>query len=264
MIHFKKEHVTELLNRVVKLADENLKTINEINIDINEEYDSTYIGMIIRQNVLCADLSLLFSNKKHKYLSSEFILFRCIVDDYIHFHFIVNQVNSKEILTNYNADAINKNFNKIKELAELNEKQLGGNYPFYPTSKLIEEIKDQIKESPKRQQYFLEKENFKFKTFKSTGNLVRDLKEDELYSHQLRRAYFLWRKLSDYVHYSNFTFELESIINPEIDTTFEEFVEIISYSYRTVRNCLKHFEEKYNLKVIDLNDLEDYFKDSEH
>jgi hypothetical protein len=264
MPHFKKEHIIELLKRVAKFADENLTTIDGLNIDNNEEYDSTFVGMIIRQNVLCADLALLYSHKKHKYLSSEFILFRCIVDDYIHFQFIINQENSKEVLTNFNADAINKNFNKIKELAELNEEKLGGNYPFYPTYKLMEEVKEKIKESPKRQQYFLDKENFKFKSFKSTGNLIRDLKGNEQYSHQLRRAYFIWRKLSDYVHYSNFTFEEESMRNPEVDTTYEEFAEIISYSYSTILNSLKHFEEKYNLKIIDSNDLAEYYKDSGH
>lgn len=264
MPHFKKEHIIELLNRIVKFADENLTTIDGLNIDNNNEYDSSYVGMIIRQNVLCADLSTLFSNKKHKYLTSVFILFRCMVDDYIHFNFIINQDNSEEVLTNFNADAINKNFNKIKELAELNEEKLGGNYPFYPTHQMMEELKEKIKQSPKRQQYFLDKENFKFKTFKATGNLIRDLKGDEEYSHQLRRAYFIWRKLSDYVHYSNFTFEEESMIDAEVDTTYEEFAEIISYSFYTILNSLKHFEGKYNLKVIDSNNLADYYKDAEH
>jgi hypothetical protein len=264
MPHFKKEHIIELANRIVVFANDNLELINNLGIDINNEHDSTYVGMIIRQLSLNSDLSILIGNKKNKYLTSEHILLRCIIDDYIHMIYITNQDNSEDVLTNFNADAINKNYNKIKELAELNEEKLNGNYPFYPTYALLEETKEKMKNSPKRQQYFLDKDNFKFKSFKATGNLIRDLKDEDSNSHQLRRAYFIWRKYSDFVHYSNFTYEEESAIDPEKDETYAEFAEIISYSYFIVLSCLKHFEKKYNLTVIDSKGLAEYYKDTGH
>src|SRR5690606_34610751 len=114
--------------------------------------------------------------------------------------------------------ALSKNFQKLSDLAKLNEEKLGGNYPHYPTTELLETVKEQTKNSPRRQQHFSDKENFKFKTFKATGNTIRELGDNE-YSHELNRAYFIWRKLSDFVHYSNLAFQEEESINPGQDYT---------------------------------------------
>lgn len=262
-MNFTLEHLIELHDRIKQFGLENFSQIEKLNLDPNDEFDSTYVGMIIRQIALNSDLSTLLKNKNHEYHTSHFILLRCIIDDYIHVIYIVNQENSNEELINLNADAISKNFNKIKELAELNEKKLGGKYPHYPTFKLLEELKTGIKNSTKRQQYFKDKENFKFKTFKSTGNLIRDLEEHD-YSHQLRRAYFIWRKYSDFIHYSNFSFEEERRIDPKNDYTYTEFAEIISYSYFIILNCFKHFTNRYDLNIIDSNSLSEYYTDSPH
>ena len=148
-------------------------------------------------------------------------------------------------------------------LAVLNEETLGGTYPYYPTYASMEEVKEKMKKSPRRQQHFSDKDKFEFKKFKNTGSLIRDL-GDEDYSHQLKRAYFIWRKLSDFVHYSNLSFQEEQSINPDTDSTFTEFAEIISYSYKTILNCFKHFETRYGLELIDSNDLATYYKNAGH
>jgi hypothetical protein len=260
---FTRKNIIELHKSIVQFGNENFEQIEKLNLDPNDEHDSTYSGMILRQITINNDISTLLKNKNRGYLTSEFILLRCLIDDFIHVTYIVNQENSEEVIIDFNADAISKNYTKIFDLATLNEEKLGGNYPHYPTYALMEEIKEKIKNSPKRQQYFKDKINFKFKSFKTTGNLIRDL-GDIYYAHQLRRAYFIWRKLSDYVHYSNSTFETEQMINPETDSTFTEFAEIISYSYMTIVNCFIHFSKRYNLKLIDTNNLQSYYKYTGH
>lgn len=262
-MHFKKEDVINLLGRIVKFSDKNLNLITGLNIDVNNEHDSFFVGMIIRQHSIINDLRVLFSSKENGYLTSEFILFRCIVDDFIHIKFLVNQENQLEEVTRFNADAVNKNFNKLNELAKLNEEKLGGKYPMYPTYEFLDKLKNDIKLSPKRQDYFIDKDSFKFKTFKSTGNLIRDL-GDSNYFHALTRAYFIWRKLSDHVHYSNFSYEELQIIDPTKDHTYTEFAEIIFYSYSVIIDCLKHFEDKYNLEILDEDKLAEYYKDAGH
>jgi len=262
-MHFKKEHIIKLLDRIVKFSDKNLNLITGLNIDVNNEHDSFFVGMIIRQYSIINDLKILFSSKENGYLTSELILFRCIVDDFIHIKFLVNQQNPLEEVTRFNADAISKNFNKLHDLAKLNEEKLGGNYPMYPTYKFLDELKEKIKQSPKRQDYFIDKGNFKFKTFKATGNLIRDL-QDSNYSHALTRAYFIWRKLSDHVHYSNLSYEELQIIDPTKDDTYTEFAEIIFYSYSVIIDCLKHFEQKYNLVISDEDKLAEYYNGAGH
>ena len=262
-MHFKKHDIIRLLERVQIFATENLNQIDKLNVDMSNDYDKFFIGMAERQLTICNDLSILFTNKKSKFLTSELILFRCLADDYIHVTYLVNQNNVEESITDFNADAISKNFNKIKELAELNEKKLGGNYPFYPTYKLLEQVKEEMKSLPYRQQYFLDKDKFKFKTFKATGNLIREL-NNESYAHKLQRAYFIWRKLSDFVHYSNFTFDEERSLKPETDETYSEFAELISYSYFTIKTCIEHFVNKFQISIIDSNNLNNYYKDAEN
>ena len=168
------------------------------------------------------------------------------------------------MFTRLNAHALSTNFRKLSDLAELNEEKLGGNYPFYPTYAMMEDVKQKMKDSPKRQAHFSNKDEFKFKTFKATGNLIRDLNDNDANSHNLRRAYFIWRKYSDFVHYSNLAYEEENEINPAEDTTYTEFAEIISYSYFVILNCLQHFVEKYGLEIIDSNNLAEYYANAGH
>ena len=261
---FTKNNLITLHNRIVKFTDENLQKIEKLEVDLNEEYDSFFLGMIIRQHTLNNDFSILFGSDTSSNLTSKNILYRCLIDDFIQIIYISNEEDNYEMVTKLNADSIKKNFNKLMDLAELNEKNLGGNYPFYPTYEVMEGVKQKIIDSPKREQYFTDKANFKFKSFKATGNIIRELKDDDNHLHQLRRAYFIWRKYSDSVHYSNLTFEEEQAIDPEKDSTYTEYAEIISYSYLTTLECLKHFEEKYDFDITDTNNLAGYYKDSVH
>lgn len=260
---FQKNHVITLHQRLIQFANENLARIEALELDPNDELDSTYVGMIIRQITLNSDLKLLLESKTHGYHTSHFILLRCLIDDFIHLTFIVNQEDHEEQIVKFNADALNKNFKKLMDLATLNEEKLGGEYPHYPTYELLDGVKEKMKNSPRRQQHFSDKENFTFKTFKATGNIIRDLGDNE-YSHQLNRAYFIWRKLSDFVHYSNLSFEEEEMINPGEDYTYNEFAEIIFYSYNTTLNCLQHFNSRYGIEIIDTNNLKEYYADAGH
>ena len=262
-MHFKKEHIIKLLQRIISFSERNLKGIQEVGIDTDDELDNFFSGMIVRQYAILNDIKILFEYKKGGYLTSELVLFRCIVDDFIHVRFLVNQENPEEEIIKFNADAINKNFSKLADLAKFNEEKLGGNYPEYPTYASMEDFKEQIKQSAKRDRYFIDKENFKFKTFKSTGNLIRDL-QDSGYSHSLKRAYFIWRKLSDHVHSSSFSHEEAEMINPEIDHTYSEFAEIIYYSYCIVIDCMKHFHSNYGLVAADYDNLAEYYNGAGH
>ncbi|KAF2508718.1 hypothetical protein EYY60_16485 [Flavobacterium zhairuonense] len=262
-MHFKKEHIITLLQRIISFSERNLKGITEAGIDTDDELDNFFSGMIVRQYAILSDIKILFEFKKGGYLTSEMILFRCIADDFIHIRFLVSQQNVEDEVIRFNADAINKNFSKLAELATLNEEKLGGNYPEYPTYASMEDLKEKIKQAPKRQEYFIDKDNFRFKTFKSTGNLIRDL-QDSGYSHSLRRAYFIWRKLSDHVHYSSFSHEEVLIIDPEKDHTYTEFAEIIYYSYCIIIDCMKHFQSKYGLAAADDDNLAEYYKGAGH
>lgn len=263
MTNLTKENVVLFLDNISFFAYENLKQIESLEINFSNEFENYYLGLINRQYVLTKDLSVLFKNKKTQYLSSQLILFRCITDDFIRLNYIINQSNSEELIIKLTADAIDKNFKKIKELADLNETKLEGKYPFYPTYDFFEELKKNFKNNETKQIYLKDIENFKFKNFDNTGSIIRGL-SDENYSHKLRRAYFTWRYLSDFVHYSNFSFGLERDMKKFEDSTYKTFAEIIGYSFNIISSSFLFFEEKYKLKIIDSKNLTEYYKSTEH
>lgn len=260
---FTKENIISLLEQTTSFAYDNLKQLEEQNIDLKNEAESFFIGIITRQYTLTKDLSILFQHKKTTYLGSQLILFRCIIDDFIHLTFIVNQIDSNEMMTNFNSDAYNKNFIRLKKLADLNETKLEGKYPNYPTYELLNSLKENFGSQKKNDKYFKNKENFKLKTFDNMGNIIGKL-DNENYAHKLRRAYFFWGHLSDYVHYSNFSFRLERSLNPKNDNTYFMFAEIIQYSYQIIKTSFEYFEKKYSLNIIDKNNLGERYKDAEH
>ena len=258
-----KEHIQKFHERLVNFAQENLLRIEDLGIDTDEEINSTYLGLLTRQITLNSDLELLLENKKHNFHTSQLILLRCLIDDFMHIVYIANHANSDEQIVNYNADAYSKNFQKLKDFATLNEEKLGGNYPHYPTYKMMDEVMEKVKKNPLRNHYLADIENFKFKTFKNTGSIIRELGDEE-YAHQLKRAYFIWRKLSDFVHYSNMAFNEEQVMDPGNDYTYNEFAEVIFYSYQTVVICLNHFRDKFGLEIVDADNLAEYYANAGH
>lgn len=260
---FTKENIISFLELIASFAHDNLKQLEEQNIDLKNEIESFYIGIINRQFTITKDLSILFKNKNSTYLGSQLILFRCIVDDFIHLTYIVNQVDSNETMISFNSDAFNKNFIRLKKLADLNETKLEGKYPYYPTYEIIDDLKENFRNQANNDMYFKNKENFKFKSFENMGSIIGKL-DNENYAHKLRRAYFFWGNLSDFVHYSNFSFGLERRINPKKDNTYLMFAEIIQYSYQTIKTSFEYFEKTYNLKLIDKNKLDERYKNTEH
>ena len=144
-MHFNKNHIIKLLTRVQNFAADNLILVQKQNINFEDDFDSTYYGLIIRQYCIISDIRLLFTHKTDNSLTSELILFRSLIDDYIHITYIVNQSDKEEQILNFNGDAINKNFKKLSDLATFNEEKLKGKYPYYPTKKSIDEIKEKIK-----------------------------------------------------------------------------------------------------------------------
>ena len=258
-----KEKIIFHLDRISKFAFDNLQELAKLNIDLKKEPESFYLGIINRQYTLTKDLSILFVSKNSIYLGSQLILFRCILDDFIHLIYIINQSDSNEAMTKFNSDAYNKNFKRLEKLATLNETKLGGNYPQYPTYEWINDKKNTFRNESYSQKYFINKEDFKLKSFDSMGNMIFKLK-DENYSHKLRRAYYFWGYLSDFVHYSNYSFGIERRIKPETDGTYLIFAEILQNSYEVIKTSFEYFKNSYNINIIDNGNLAEYYKDSEH
>jgi hypothetical protein len=252
-----KNLIIEQLKKLADFAEDNLHQINPLLKEEKEILDF-YYGYIRRQWFFSVDLSTIFAHSSHNSFVSQFILSRCIVDDYLHLVYILHQPNSEDAIIALNADAHKRNFDKISELAEVNESILEGNFPLYPTFEMRDQVKEKLQNSAKKAHYFSDVASFKFKTFKQTGNFIKDFPKDQ-FGAQIRRAYYLWRHLSDYIHYSKFSFDLE--FYPENNEHSFNFIqEIIYYSYRVVKLSFESFQSEFGLSLIDRHDLQTFYK----
>ncbi len=249
------------LSHLSDFAEENLGQFENIKLDDKNEIQDFYLGLIRRQSFFALDLTAMFKCSPHKSFVSHFILSRCIVDDYLHVIYAVNQPDVNEAILTFNADAHKKNFEKISELTDVNENILGGNFPLYPTSQMRDTVKQKLQTNPDKAQYFVDAAAFKFKSAKTTGNFIKDFPQDK-FGAQIRRAYYFWRHLSDYVHYSKFSFDLE--FYPENrDNALNIIQEMIYYSYRIIKISFQYFITTHNLKLIDQHNLTAFYKVTE-
>jgi hypothetical protein len=250
--------IIKQLKHLNNFAEDNLGQLEGFKLDKDNEIQDFYLGYIRRQSYFSIDLISIFENKKHTGFISQLILSRCIVDDYIHLMYAVNQPNVDETIICINADAHKKNFDKISELTDVNEEILGGKVPFYPTSMIREALKINLQNNPKKSQYFTDAQQFKFKSIKTTGNFIKDFPKNKLGAN-IRRAYYLWRHLSDYVHYSKFSFDFEFYVK-EDDNSLNIIQEMIFYSFKIVRVGFAYFQQKHNLSLIDKHNLVAFYK----
>ena len=256
-----KEIIIRQLQRLSDFAEDNLGQLDGVKLDEINEIQDYYLGYIRRQSFFAFDLISIFKYSPHKSFVTQFILSRCIVDDYLHLLYLINQADVNEAIICFNADAHKKNFDKISELTDVNEGILGGSFPLYPTSKIRDEVKEKLQKNPNKAQYFTDITNFEFKSAKATGNFIKDFPKDK-FGAQVRRAYYLWRHLSDYVHYSKFSFDLE--FYPENrDNALNIIQEMIYYSYRLVKISFKYFEDAFGLTLKDRHSLSTHYKATE-
>lgn len=250
-----KKDLIELAKRITDFAEDNLKQLGE-RCQTEELMQDFYLGLIRRQSVFSIDFSSILNQSLHNTYISLLILSRCIIDDYIRLTYIQSQTDPFEALVKMNADAYKKIITNLEKLADVNEKIGMGKVPYYPTKELVQETKEKFKGKEKNKKYFDNIEQFKLKSFPSTRSIIESFALDKL-GGSMNRAFYIWRHLSDYVHYSNCSFELE--INPDnYGANMNYMQECIFYSYKVIKLSFVFFEKRDSLKLIDRNNL-DYF-----
>jgi hypothetical protein len=254
-----KDKIITQLKRLSDFAEDNLGQLGG-KLEEGSEIQDFYLGYIRRQSYFAIDLISIFENSPHDNFITKFIISRCIVDDYLHLIYILNQNDVNEAIVSLNADAYKRNFDKYSELADIKETILGVDDldPYYPTYQDRDKQKQKWQTDPKLTHYFNDISNFKFKTFKQTGNFIKEFPKDQ-YGAKVRRAYYWWRHLSDYIHYTNFSFQLES--KPENkENALNILQEIIYHSYKIVKLSFKYFQDNLELTLIDKHNLQKVYR----
>lgn len=241
-----KEQLISLSEEAYQTIQKNIDNVHPI-FNIEDETQRFYYGNLRRQLFFTADINALLNYGFHQGFSSIFIICRSIMDDFMHLHFIHNYSNPKERIEYLNSDSHNRNFKKIRELAKLNEEVFEGRFPYYPTSQEIDDIEDEFKKLEENKKYFKDINEFKFYRFQTKREIAESY-TGAMKGADIGRIYFLWRHLSDYVHYSNYTFDFEHNHN-SITNEYHIIKETIYYAYLACKICMEYFDDSLQTKI---------------
>jgi len=212
-----------------------------------------YLGMIRRQAILLSDIAILIEHTAHHNISSIFIIVRCLLDDFLHVLYFKLNGDEEENITKLNADVHRQMFKSVEVIMESNHLHFEGQNPFYITDEAFVALKEQFINRGENDIYFVNKGQFRFKKFKTLLEIASGITDFDL-SKLSQRAFYFWKDTSEFIHYSNTTFEKEiNADNKQHNLAILE--EIILYSYNTIELSFRYFRDLHAFDLIDEDNL---------
>lgn len=212
---------------------------------ITQDY---YLGILRRQCIILSDIVSLLKHSSHNNFTSIFVLCRCLADDFLYVTYLKTKPNEDENIIRINGSAYSQSFKALEILTNSNHKHFNGSYPFYLTKNGLEKVKTIFSSREENDIYFKNKELFTFKSFMQLTQIAEKIDDFEI-SKTTLRAFFLWKEFSDFIHYSNMTFELE-IDDSSTQIYYRYIEETMMYSFNTVEMAFRYFAKMYNLEII--------------
>lgn len=175
-------------------------------------------------------------------MTSLFILFRCLLEDFITLLYFKTGQFSEEELICHTAEAERQKFRMHSESKEINMNFFEGKNEFLPNQEYIDSEINNFKDNPDNDVLFMDKSQFKFKKSPSITEMISKIPERNI---KLARpnvhAFVIWKLLSTYVHYSLFNYQLET--SPESrKIEIHQCQEILSYCFK----CLSIISDQLN------------------
>jgi hypothetical protein len=207
-----------------------------------------YLGMIRRQVVLLNDIATLLEHTAHHNITSVFVLCRCLLDDFLHVFYLKLDADEQEAITALNADVHRQAFLALRILVDSNHKHFEGKYPHYQTIEEFEALIEHFKNRAENDIFFSDKDRFRFKRFKTLTDIAAGITDFEL-SKLSQRAYYSWKDTSEFVHYSNATFERE-LTREDDEHNLKAIEEVVLYAYNTVELSFRYFTVREGLELL--------------
>jgi hypothetical protein len=208
--------------------------MNGEEIEFREQY---LMGALSRQGLILEDISkLLAANSPHN-MTSVFILFRCLLDDYLTILYLSDSQFSEESFIRHTAQAHSKGLSMLTESRKINERFFGGLNPDLASAATEQEDRDEFRNDPANSIYYTNATKMAMKSFCTTSSIVGSLTvnaENTTAAH----SFVVWKMLSHYVHYSHLTYDIikaEGVREIEVN----QLQEILYYCLRSV--VLIHF-----------------------
>ena len=224
-----KNVLAEYAHRVGAIAFDIVTQLDGTKTRTRERY---FLGLLARQARLLDDISEMMARKEANSLTSVFILFRCLLDDFIVVLYFQTRGMNEADLIKHTASAYSKKFKMIEDGYKINDKHFGGTLRDMPTKKYYDDRLNEFLSEKANEVFFKDVSKRTWKNFIDTTTIVRELPNNGL-GDANAHSLMLWKFMSNYVHYSVFTDTLEQSTatrQGEID----QLQEALSYVYKTI------------------------------
>jgi hypothetical protein len=237
MPHITKEQVADWANELADIAI-SLKT--QFSGAFPSDHAKFLFGMLDRQPVLLRDIARLLRANQIRNLSSSFILFRCLLDDFI---FLVRYTLynfDPEIIDKQIASSLREERWMYDQSRKINNAFFNGEEEGLATDTYYQSKVDEINNDCDYDRFFVDAARTQFKSAPKTGSFFEQITDPDFNEKQKEVAMAnahsisLWQLYSKYVHYSIFTFRLigAGIVAKRIEV--DQLQEALSYSYKSL------------------------------
>lgn len=243
-------------NETAQLAEDIGNIAADILLQLNEHkirptfVEQFYLGLLVRERIILRDASEILKNNHEQQITSAFILFRVLLDDFIRLFNVYAKTNSMEDeIIKIQADAHGHRFKNIKESVEINDTYYNGQHISLSTQQMFDTEKQKFLNNPEFDKFFENKATFKFKKLPPISNVFELMRSDVKTTANVH-SYCVYKFLTQYVHYSNLTFYLEN------DTTsrkveIDQIEEILLYAIKMLVMEFDYFRQTYTLNWND-------------
>lgn len=234
-----KEHIADWSIRLARIAMDIGHQLNNSKVSGFSKY---FLGLTSRQAIILQDIHFILTDNPESQLTSAFILFRCLLDDFITvLYFETGKFNGEELIC-HTAEAERQKFKMYNESKEINEKYFDSKNEFLADQSYINaKVSDFISNSD-NDILFENKEQMKFKRAPSVADMIKEIPTRNFALAKPNvHAFVIWKLLSNYVHYSLFNYQLETSKESRI-IEIQQSQEILSYCFK----CLSIISDQLN------------------
>jgi hypothetical protein len=224
--------IADLAERTMRIAENLVQQL----VQTQADYKSKYVhGVLNRQILLLENVTATLRTNQPHAITSTFILLRCLLDDFITVLYLKHKGFHEGDIVNHTANAFHERFKTIAASKQINNKFFEGAGDGLVDDEREATERAEFLGNPENDRYFKNKAKFEFKDFPSVTAMTRLLPQTDL-GLANAHAFVVWRHLSHYVHFSLFTYQLQS--DEAIrEIELKQLKEVLSYCYKSLVIC---------------------------
>lgn len=215
--------------RIGAIADDICGQMNGKNIGHREQF---LMGVLGRQAMILRDIHKLLRFNSDRNMTSVFILFRCLLDDYLIVLYFADSNFDDESFIRHTAKANSLKMAILSESRKINERFFNYTNPDLATAAIEQQELEEFRNNPTNGIYYKDPERTVMKGFPNTSHIIGMLAvNDENTS--AAHSFVVWKLLSNYVHYSHITYQITK--SKEVrEIEIQQLQEILYYCLRCI------------------------------